>query len=169
METPCAEDLFIVLSLHAAKHAWGRLIWLCDLARLMNLPRLNWTLIAEHAKDLRIVRILRVGMLLANRMLAAPIPDAADASLPQDALAEELAEEIQSHVTSDTLFNVESFEYFRLMLRLRESNSDRLCFLARLIFTPGPGEWEAIQLPALLSPLYRLVRLSRLTARLLRT
>jgi hypothetical protein len=169
MQTPCAEDLFIVLSLHAAKHVWGRLIWLCDLARLMNLPTLNWTLIAERAKDLRIVRILRVGTLLANRILGAPIPAAAEASLPQDAAAQALAEEIEPSITRETLFNVESFEYFRLMLRLRESNSDRLCFLARLIFTPGPGEWEAIQLPALLSPLYRLVRLSRLTVRLLRS
>lgn len=169
MQTPCLEDLFITLSMHAAKHVWGRLIWLCDLARLMSLPTLNWTWIAEQAKDRRIVRILRVGMLLTNRMLAAPIPDAAEASLPPDALAEELAAEIQPHITSDTLFNVESFEYFRLMLRLREGNADRLRFLTRLIFTPGPSEWEAIQFPAPLSPLYRLVRLSRLMARLLRT
>lgn len=169
MQTPCAEDLFIILSLHAAKHVWGRLIWLCDLARLMNLPKLNWSWIAEQAKQLRIVRILRVGMLLANRMLGSPIPAAAEASLPQDAAAQAFAEEIEPSITRETLFNVESFEYFRLMLSLRESSSDRLCFLARLIFTPGPGEWEAIQLPALLSPLYRLVRLSRLTARLLRT
>lgn len=169
MQTPCAEDLYIILSLHAAKHVWGRLIWLCDLARLMNLPTINWTLIAERAKDLSIVRILRVGMLLANRMLGAPIPAAAEASLPQDAAAQAFAEEIEPSITRETLFNVESFEYFRLMLRLREAKSNRLRFLMRLIFTPGPGEWEAIQLPALLSPLYRLVRLSRLTARLLRT
>ena len=169
MQTPCAEDLFIVLSLHAAKHVWGRLIWLCDLARLMSLPTLNWTWIAEQAKDRRIVRILRVGMLLANRMLGAPIPAAAEASLPQDGAAQAFAEEIEPSIARETLFDVESYEYFRLMLRLRESNADRLRFLARLIFTPGPGEWEAIQLPALLSPLYRLVRLFRLTARLLRT
>lgn len=169
MQVPSAEDLFIVLSLHAAKHVWGRLIWLCDLARLMNLPKLNWSLIAEQAKNLRVVRIVRVGMLLTSRMLGAPIPAAAEASLPQNAAAQAFAEEIEPSITRETLFNIESFEYFRLMLRLRESNSDRLRFLARLVFTPGPGEWDAIQLPALLSPLYRLVRLSRLTARLLRT
>jgi len=169
MQTPCAEDLFIVLSLHAAKHVWGRLIWLCDLARLMKLPKLNWSLIAEQAKGLRIVRILRVGTLLANRMLGAPIPAAAEASLPQDAAAQAFAEEIEPSIARETLFNVESFEYFRLMLRLREAKFDRLRFLTRLILTPGPGEWEAIQFPAPLSRLYRLVRLSRLMARLLRT
>ena len=169
MKTPCAEDLFVILSLHAAKHVWGRLIWLCDLARIMNLPQVNWGLIAERAKELHILRLLRVGMLLAHRLLGAPIPAAAEASVPKDDASEQLADEIQPTVTSETVFEVESFEYFRLMLRLRESNSDRLRFLTRLIFTPGPGEWEAVQLPAPLSPLYRFVRLSRLASRLFRT
>jgi len=168
MKTLSAEDSFIVLSLHAAKHVWGRLIWLCDLAGIMNLPDLDWAAIAAQAEKLGIARILRVGMLLANRILAASIPAATDARLPQDATAEKLAEEIERHITSDFVFNVESLAYFRLMLRLREHNSDRLRFLHRLTFTPGPGEWEAVSLPAALSPLYRLVRLSRLTARVLR-
>jgi hypothetical protein len=108
-------------------------------------------------------------MLLANRILAAPIPFAADAALPQDAGSEKVVARIRSRVFSDRVFNVESFDYFRLMLRLRERNLDRLRFLSRLILTPGPGEWQAVRLPAELSPLYRLVRLSRLTARILRT
>ncbi len=41
MKTPSLEDLFLVLSAHAAKHVWGRLIWLCDIARLMSLPDLE--------------------------------------------------------------------------------------------------------------------------------
>ncbi|MGB6404272.1 MAG: nucleotidyltransferase family protein, partial [Candidatus Sulfotelmatobacter sp.] len=32
VKTPCPEDLLLVLSVHAAKHVWGRLIWLCDIA-----------------------------------------------------------------------------------------------------------------------------------------
>ena len=53
------------LSLHAAKHVWGRLIWLCDLARLMKLPDAE----LEADCDLKrqnsgTVRILRVALLL---------------------------------------------------------------------------------------------------------
>ena len=169
MKAPSEEDLFILLSLHAAKHVWGRLIWLCDLARIMNLPNLNWLAIGAQARDLNVVRILRVGMLLANRILAAAIPPAAEAGLPPDDAAEKLADEIHPNVVRDAPFNVESFAYFRLMVRLRERNSDRLRFLTRLIFTPGPGEWDAVRLPPGFSPLYRLVRFSRLTARVLRT
>lgn len=166
MKTLSAEDLFLVLSLHAAKHVWGRLIWLCDLARIMKLPGLNWNWIASQATDLGAVRIIRVSLVLANRLLETPIPAAAEESLPKDRHAGALAGKIQAHIASDAAYNVESLAYFRLMLRLRERQADRLRFVNRLAFTPGPGEWAAVRLPRSLFPLYRIVRLSRLAARL---
>ncbi len=168
MKTPSSEDLLLVLSAHAAKHVWGRLIWLCDIARIMSFPTLDWGWIASQAKVLGIVRILRVTMLLANRLLGAPIPAAAQANLPEDPGAPALVDEIQTHIASESAFNVESMDYFRLMMRLRERPLDRLRFLQRLAFTPGPSEWQAVRLPAPLFPLYRLVRLSRLAARFVR-
>ena len=42
----------LVLSVHAAKHVWGRLIWLCDIARIMSIPTLDWTWIASQATTL---------------------------------------------------------------------------------------------------------------------
>jgi Uncharacterised nucleotidyltransferase len=168
VKTPCASDLLLLLSTHAAKHVWGRLVWLCDIARMMRLPSLEWRWIGSQAEDLGIVRILRVTMLLANRLLGAPVPVAAEENLPKDPDAAALAGEIQSHITSGDIFNVESFAYFRLMMRLRERPVDRRRFLRRLVLTPGPSEWKAVRLPPPLFPLYRLVRLSRLAARFVR-
>lgn len=162
------EDSFLTLAAHAAKHVWGRLVWLCDIARLIRLPSLDWNWIGSQAEDLGMVRLVRVTMLLANRMLGAAIPPAAEASLVQDSVAPALAEEIQPHLLSDSVFDVESVAYFRLMMRLRERPFDRRRFLRRLIFTPGPSEWQAVHLPSPLFPLYRLVRLSRLAARFVR-
>lgn len=169
MKTPSFEDLLLVLSAHAAKHVWGRLIWLCDIARLMSIPTLDWVWIASQAKPLGIVRILRVTMLLANRLLGAPIPLAAQANVPEDLGSLALVDEIQSHIASEAAFNVDSLAYFRLMMRLRERPLDRVRFLQRLALTPGPSEWQAVRLPAPLFSLYRVVRLSRLAARFLRT
>lgn len=173
MRTPSPEDLLLVLSAHAAKHVWGRLVWLCDIARLMSLPTLNWNWIATQAQALGIVRILRVTMFLANRLLSTVIPPAAQASLPEEtataAVTISLANEIQAHLATESAYNVESSDYFRLMMRLRERPADRRRFLQRLIFTPGPSEWQAVRLPEPLFPLYRLVRLSRLAARLVRS
>ncbi len=168
VQTPSPEDLLLVLSAHAAKHVWGRLIWLCDIARLMVQPALDWNEIGPRARSLGLVRILRVNMLLANRLLNANIPAAAQAAVPRDLAAESLADEIQTHLGAEPIYNVESAAYFYLMMRLRERPADRLRFLMRLAFTSGPSDWRAVRLPEPLFPLYRVVRLSRLAAKLVR-
>jgi hypothetical protein len=166
-KTPSPEDLLMVLSLHAAKHVWGRLIWLRDIAQIMALPTLNWSWIETQARELGIVRILGVTMRLAETLLNAPIPSVAEGMVadPQMSI---LANEIRSHVFGELSIGVESVAYFRLMLRLRERGSDRRRFLRRLVLTAGPGEWKAVRLPAALFPLYRAVRMFRLAARLAR-
>ena len=166
MKTPGYEDLFLTLSVHAAKHVWGRLVWLCDIARLTSRPDLDWNWIGTQARRLGIRRSLQVSLLLANHLLQAEIPTEAQAVFSADTAATALACEIQTHVAAEHAFNVESVEYFRLMLRLRERPADRIKFVSRLLLTPGPGEWQAIQLPRSLFPLYRLVRVSRLCSRL---
>jgi len=169
MRTPSLEDLFLILSLHAAKHVWGRLIWLCDIAQLLNSPVLDWNWIFETAQSLGIVRILQVTLVLTNRLLGTAIPAAAERSLSADTAALALADEIAPQLGRATPHNVESLSYFRLMMRLRERRADRTRFLQRLAITPGPSEWKSVRLPAPLFPLYRLVRLWRLAARLAKT
>lgn len=168
IKTLSPEDLMIVLSLHAAKHAWGRLIWLCDIARIMSRPNLNWDWIKQQASELGIARILSVTLLLANRLLGASIPATVDATLGGDPATLTIAEEIGAGIENGAAFDVESVSYFRLMLRLRERSADQMRFMSRLVFTPGPGEWKAVRLPPALFPLYRVVRLSRLAARVAR-
>jgi hypothetical protein len=171
LRTLSAEDLFLVLAAHAAKHVWGRLIWLCDLAHIIALPDLNWPWIASQAKTLGMVRILRISIQAAHRLLGVAVPKAASGFFfaDDDPVADAVTEEIHAHLFSEASYNVESFSYFRLMLRLRERSSDRRRFLHRLILTPGPSEWDAVRLPAPLFPLYHLVRLARLTARFVRS
>ena len=168
MKTLSPEDLLLVLSLHAAKHAWGRLIWLCDIARIMSQPNLKWDWIRQQASELGIVRILSVTLLLANRLLGVSMPTSFDGMLAEDATVHTMAEEIGAAIENGAACDVESFSYFGLMLRLRERPADQMRFLSRLVFTPGPNEWKAIHLPPALFPLYRVVRLSRLAARVAR-
>jgi hypothetical protein len=168
MKTPSPEDLLLVLSLHAAKHVWNRLIWLCDIARIVNLPNLDWDRILSQARELGIVRILGVTLLLANCLLETAIPTAVESELSGDRMASALADKIAPNIAGRTSYDTESLAYFRLMMRLRERRRDRVRFLQRLTFTPGPGEWSAVRLPASLFPLYRLVRLSRVAVKLAR-
>jgi hypothetical protein len=168
VKTPSAEDLLLVLSVHAAKHVWGRLIWLCDIVQILELGNLNWDLVQARAREFGIERILHVTLLLGNRLLGKPIPSPVEKAILEDRAARAFADEIAVDVGRGVTYEEQQVSYFRLMMQLRERKADRLRFLTRLTFTPGPGEWEAVRLPRPLFPLYRLVRLARLASRFAR-
>jgi hypothetical protein len=168
VKTPSPEDLLLVLSVHAAKHVWGRVILLRDIVQILKLANLNWGWVQFQARELGIQRILWVTFLLANRLLGAAIPPAVENAVLADQAARVLADEIAGNMAAGVAYDSEQTSYFRLMMRLRERPGDRVRFLARLAFTPGPGEWEAVRLHRTLFPFYRVVRLARLGARLAR-
>jgi hypothetical protein len=168
MKTPSPQDLVLVLSVHAAKHMWTRLIWICDIARLLELPGLHWNWIARQARTLGVSRILHVTILLAHRLLNASLPVAIKHEILKDHTAQAWSQSIGKKMIEGNTIDFESWHYFRSMMRLRERPSDQARFLWRLASTPGRSEWQSIRLPEPLFPLYRLVRLSRLAARLFR-
>jgi hypothetical protein len=167
MKTPSAEDLLLVLSLHAAKHVWGRLIWLCDIAQILH-RELNWQWVRTQARELGAERILHVTLLLANQLLGLAIPATMADEVRKDRAAQRLAEQIAGSIASRMDYEAQKLSYFRLMMKLRERRTDQLRFLSRLAFTPGPGEWEAVRLPRAFFPVYRVVRMARLLSRMAR-
>ncbi len=168
VKTPSPEDLLLVLSVHAAKHVWARLIWLRDIAQILKREKLDWDQVQVRTREFGIDRILRVTLLLAHRLLGTAIPAAFESAVLGDQAARGLVDEIAAALAAGVSFDTERISYFRLMMRLRERRADRLRFLTRLAFTPGPGEWEAIRLPGALLPLYRVVRLVRLAGKFAR-
>jgi hypothetical protein len=165
VRTLCREDLLLVLCVHAAKHAWVQLSWLCDIARLMS-SKLDWNWIQDEARRLGIERIVAVNLYLAHKLLSAPVPPQIQKRLVDDPSTVTLGYEIVRIIECSTHYDTDSIPYFRLMLRLRERWQDRARFLSRLTFTPSVSEWSTVQLPKPLRPLYRLVRLFRLGKRL---
>ena len=168
VKTPSPEDLLLVLSVHAAKHVWGRMILLRDIVQILKLGNLDWDRVQSRSRELGIERILGITLLLARRFLGAAIQAAIESSILADHAARALADEIAVSVAGGVSYDTEQTSYFRLMMRLRERRADRVRFLTRLMFTPGPGEWEAVRLPKILFPLYRVVRMGRLAARFAR-
>ncbi|MFZ1008447.1 MAG: nucleotidyltransferase family protein [Candidatus Sulfotelmatobacter sp.] len=169
VKTPSPEDLFLVLSVHAAKHVWGRLIWLCDIAQMLKVGNLDWNWIEVQGQELGIERILRITLELAKRFVATAIPPPIEKSIKADHVAQAFADEISVKVIRSVSYEEDQLSYFRLMVRLRERWADRIRFFTRLAFTPGPGEWEIVRLPKSAFPLYRLVRLARLASRFARS
>jgi hypothetical protein len=163
------EALLLTLCVHAAKHAWVRLYWLCDIAGAMRSQTIVWPEFERQVIELGVARMVGVSLLLAHRLLHANVPQSVRNLWNADREIQRLSEQVQRALPDAEACNPESLQYFRLMMRLRERGRDQARFLLRLAFTPGPGEWAVIRLPGALFPLYRIVRMFRLGARILRS
>ena len=161
------EDLLLALSVHAAKHLWSRVCWLRDLAGVVATHPFDVDRVERQAAELGIERILAMSVLLANRLLASPVPEPWKVKWQNDGQLCALCEEVEQHLAGAAESSTESLRYFRWMMRLRERPSDRWKLLSRLALTPGVGEWSLVKLPGPLFPLYRVVRLFRLAGRIL--
>jgi len=163
LRNPGPEDLMLALCVHAAKHGWAQLGMLRDIATLSDFP-LNWEWILEETRRLGIVRILTISMSLAAGLLGCGIPDTI-ASAGEIPFSEKLAHDLERRISDGLEPNTNSLRYFRDFARTREGWQDRARLAARLALTPSVGEWQSVQIPGPLFPLYRLVRIGRLLKR----
>ena len=139
------EDLLLVLCLHAAKHFWMRLIWISDIAETLRSQTLDYGVVFSRARELGIVRVLGVSFWLARNVLGSAIPQQAEDLVGADPQIEVLGKLFAGRLASSATYDFESTEYFRLVLALRERRRDRVRYLWRLVWTPGPGEVAAVQ------------------------
>ena len=160
------EDSVIVLSLHAAKHLWGRLVWLVDIAGTLQIENVDYGVVLSRARALGVTRILAVTFWLVKEVLHASIPDAAEKMIADDSRVPSLAQEFADRLARAATYDLASTEYFRLILKLRERRTDRLRYLWRLFWTPGEGDIAVLPLPEPLFPFYRVVRMGRLMRRM---
>ncbi|HZQ22000.1 MAG TPA: nucleotidyltransferase family protein [Terriglobales bacterium] len=159
-------DLFLVLCVHAAKHGWERLNWVCDIAMLMTRPGIDYSGVCARARELGIERMVGITSRLARELLGVNLPEELARLTERDGNTEEIAKERMAAMASSVDMDIESLAYFRLMIDARERTRDKTRFVLRLACTPGSGEWSALKLPTAMFPLYRLVRFGRLTKRL---
>ena len=165
--TLCAEDLLLVLCVHAAKHAWAELSLVADIAGVVQSQSINWGAVCDQAGQLGVRRIVGLNLKLAHILLGTALPPSILEEVERDAAVNSLTQKILPVLINSTQVDTESISYFRLMLEIRECWRDRVRFLWRLIVTPNMGEWSVVRLPARLFPLYQVVRICRLAGRFL--
>jgi len=171
-EVPCLshEDLLLVLCLHAAKHLWTRLIWLSDFVETLRTQSQTQTIdyaqVFSRARALGIARILGVSFWLVKNVLHAELPNPAEEMIATDPRVPALGAEFAGRLARGMAYDFESTEYFRLIMKLRERRGDRWRYLWRLVWTPSVGDIAAVRLPEAIFPLYRIVRIGRLTRKL---
>ena len=92
----------LMLCMHGSKHVWSRLIWICDVAKLLESePALDWDSALREAKRVGLWRCLALGVLLAHRVAGAQVPDEVLRRFEKDRTARKLAEALEKNVLED--------------------------------------------------------------------
>ena len=137
-----AEDLLLVLCVHASKHLWGRLQWIGDVAELVRVrPGLDWNRVRDHARRSGTLRMLRLGLRLARDLLGAGLPEAMDAEVGRDSASAALAAQVVERLLEEPFTPATGFDELRFHLRGRERLRDRVRYCLRLPLTPSERDW----------------------------
>lgn len=158
---PCAEDLLLLLCVHAVRHGTDKLEGIGSIAALLRrTPDLDWDGLWRQAAAMHCQRILAFGLLLACGLFDVPLPpQAAGLSRSRTLLAmarTTVRELVADRPPARTWRRQVSFQ-----LRLKDSPADRARYCARAL-TSSPDDWATLRLPESLSFVYPLVRAVRL-------
>jgi len=160
------EATLLFLLLHGMKHDWQSLGWLCDVAELLRRhPGLDWDAVLAWSARRGPRRLIDIGLALAHALLDAPVPARAllrgRADVAVARIADGLARRLFAAPTLNRSWLPRSIFSYQYLLAM-ETPGDRLRFLYDVVLRPTPLEWRAVPLPAVLAPLYYLVRPARL-------
>lgn len=153
------EHLILYLCMHGAKHYWERLEWICSLSAVIrSSSQVSWPAIIEQAARLGGLRILQLGVLLANELEGRDSAEWAPALIQPDPAAKQLAAQVwQSLFTEEMAGSRRDAYRFHFYLSTRERLRDRLS-VARLdsirIPHPDSSMWRRLPLPPRLLFLY---------------
>jgi hypothetical protein len=179
---PTPTDQLRMITAHAAKHCWSRLVWLSDVTAFFarHQHTLDWCEALDAARDSGGSRIVGVSAGLAAALLSARVPAAIAASMEADRRVAQLEADVRPRVLAPPVKNTPNvrgsygvWEGGRLYISSRERLRDKLPFFwyllgfpvrrLRSIATPNVHDRSAIALPRPVAFLYYLVRPIRLT------
>lgn len=103
-DVPCFDTVrnLLMLCMHGSKHRWSRLMWVSDVARSVESePGLDWSAVVAEAERTGLQRSLALGVILANRLADARVPEPVLNRLERDKSMRAMAEFFTEHLLSE--------------------------------------------------------------------
>lgn len=154
--TPSAENEFLMLSIHCAKHNWETLSWICDLSEVFQNKEINWKEVVDKASDLGVKRILRINFILLKELFRINIPE--DINVNEDSQAYSMAMKIKRRLFNDNKISWNLFEKLILDLQKREDVYLGIKDCINGLSKPSIDDYKFLQLPESLFVLYIFIR-----------
>ncbi len=159
--SPKPEALLIYLCAHGASHGWQRLMWVCDIDRLIrSKPDLDWDMIIKESEDRNCLRAVYLGVLLAAWTMETPAPERIIFKAKRKPIMKSLAPTICRLMFKPINPTESKLRIFYFRFRLIEKPLHGLLYALNLLARP-PRKDPLLIMPMEAAFLQFMVRLSR--------
>lgn len=163
-----SEDLFMILCDHGARHRWNRLVWVCDIAKLIEVEKFDWTHVFERAKKEGSTRSVLLALSLANIILGSSLTPEVQRKVQADPQIKSLSVWVIGNLFKDKCDPERedlpgSLKDKLLYTYVMVSFKDRVRYFLIRATNPCVLDFDLIHLPDGLYPLYHLIRPLRVT------
>jgi hypothetical protein len=169
------ETLLLILCVHGTKHRWEKLMWICDIAALVDAERdkIDWSRLLERARARGGERMLLLGLCLAQDLLGTELPGKVMARINMDSRIKSLATQVDEGLFRDgssagKLYDEHPIFYWKTRERMRDKWGLLWKYFPEYFFRlviPNKKDQAVVQLPSFLSIGYYLIRPVRLVLR----
>lgn len=164
---PAPEDLLLILCVNGTKDMWGRLELICGVAELLrDNPRMNWQQVLDQARESGGERMLLLGLFLAHSLLEVELPKEVSQKIEAAKVIQSLAAEVCTALFEGAGEHLGLIRLTLFRLRAKEHLRDNIRYCLLRAITPTHKDLVLLPLPALLFPLYYLLRPLRLIGEL---
>jgi hypothetical protein len=136
------EDELVLNCIHGAKHFWERLMWPADIAAIVaRHQEMDWERVRRAAGDVGAVRMVHVGLLLAELLLGEPVPTQMAAATNADGVAPDLVRQVKSWLPTAGYLPPPLHRRAMFRLKMGGGGLSGAAYLARLSLSPTEEDW----------------------------
>lgn len=129
-----AADALVVATAHGSKHFWKRLAWICDIGKLIETDQIDWRAAFETARKFGSLRMLRLGLSLANDVLKCAPPEEIRRDVEKDGEVKLLTEQLKNALFDENN-EFAGMKMAKTHLKMRERVGDKIKYSKRLVQT----------------------------------
>ena len=151
------EDLLLLLCVHGAKHEWERLVWIRDVAALLERSAdldLDVGVAVARAREQGCARMLLVGLDAAHHLLDVRLPPTVQQAIRDDAEVAGLTARIIARLFHGDRPKRTNRQITGFGLRMQEGLARRARYVVRTLLLPRREHIEMVALPPSLAWLY---------------
>lgn len=137
-----AEDEFVLICIHGAKHFWERLMWIADVAALASGGTdLDWTIVRESARAVGAERMVHVALRLMQSLFHADLPTAISDGVEKDRATLGICARIKRWLPYAGSAPPNLLQRARFRMAMRGGWIAGPAYLLRLSFSPTEEDW----------------------------